>query len=709
MRRLSTIIVFFISLYSWNADAESARQLLSEAVNGIIAQSQNGDLAGKIALLRERAKASGQLRVIIGLKVPFAPEGQLSAQTVLQQKSEIQYAVGVLRNKLIAARLKNSASIRAFQSVPFIATTVTPAELEILLQQPEIISIEADHELAALLTESVPVIGAPTAWTAGYTGSGLAVAVLDTGVDKAHPFLTGKVISEACYSGGGVAANSFCPGNALSSTASGAGVNCPINYTECDHGTHVAGIIAGTSVGMSGVAKGANLISIQVFSKYGSGTTSYSSDIISALQRVYDLRNTFRIASVNISIGAGQFLTNCDTYSPAFRAAIDNLRSVNIATVIASGNGGYTSSLAFPACISTAISVGSTGDASGNSRYFSSVPCTDVSAVDKVSCFSNTSGFLKLLAPGAYINSSVPGGGYAVKAGTSMAAPHVAGAWAVIAQASPNISVTNALNAFVNTGTLVTDYRTPITKPRINLAAAVNLVASVASIGAASYSVSEGAGNMTIPVTRTNPTFAATVDYMTADGTARAGSDYTAKSGTLSFAAGVATANIVVPITNDTSVESSETFTVSLSNPTGLTLGSPNSTTVTIIDNDALPSVKFGASTYSVGEGAGSVTIPVTRSSTSGTASVKYATANGTAIAGSDYSAKSGTLSFAAGVATVNIVVSITNDTAVESNETFSVSLNTPSGLTLGSPNSTVVTIVDNDTLTVIRKRSFAF
>jgi M6 family metalloprotease-like protein len=214
--------------------------------------------------------------------------------------------------------------------------------------------------------------------------------------------------------------------------------------------------------------------------------------------------------------------------------------------------------------------------------------------------------------------------------------------------------------------------------------------------GSATHSVSEGTASVTIPVTRTVTTGSAAVAYATANGSAAAGTDYTARSGTLSFASGVATVNITVPITNDSVVESSETFTVTLSSPSNGSIGSPGTTTVTIVDNDPPSTVSFGSATHSVTEGTSSLSIPVTRSNTSGTATVAYATANGTATAGTDYTARSGTLSFGSGVATVNITVPITNDSVVESNETFTVSLFSPVNMTLVAPTTTTVTIVDN-------------
>jgi subtilisin family serine protease len=317
-------------------------------------------------------------------------------------------------------------------------------------------------------------------WASGYSGAGQVVAILDTGVDKNHTFLTGKVVSEACYSKTATTASytatSVCPGAVTSSTAAGSAMpyagNCPSG--GCDHGTHVAGIVAGKdpgSLGYNGVAKDAHLIAIQVFTRVnkeycGTATDcvlSFTSDQVLALQRVYDLRTTYSIASVNMSLGGGRYYnqTSCDAdnSSPniARKAAIDNLRAVGIATVIASGNNGYTDSMGSPGCISSAISVGSTQDGSYSTT------------VDAVSSFSNSVSFLSLLAPGQWITSSLPGNNYATWDGTSMATPHVAGAWAVLKSKFPGASVDQILNVLKSTGKAITDPRNGVTTPRIRL------------------------------------------------------------------------------------------------------------------------------------------------------------------------------------------------------------------------------------------------
>jgi hypothetical protein len=222
----------------------------------------------------------------------------------------------------------------------------------------------------------------------------------------------------------------------------------------------VAGIAAGRGSTFSGIARDAKLIAINVFSRFtgsancaGAGedpcTKSFTSDQIKGLERVLALSSTMRIASVNMSLGGGSSTTNCDT-DPR-KAAIDNLRAAGIATVIASGNDGSTNAVGFPACISSAITVGSTTKS------------------DTMSSFSNSSPLVELLAPGSSINSSVPGGGFAVFNGTSMATPHVAGAWADLKEVSPSASVSTILSALQSTGKPITDARNGVTKPRIRV------------------------------------------------------------------------------------------------------------------------------------------------------------------------------------------------------------------------------------------------
>ena len=191
---------------------------------------------------------------------------------------------------------------------------------------------------------------------------------------------------------------------------------------------------------------------------------------------------------------------------------------------------------------------------------------------------------------------------------------------------------------------------------------------------AATYTVKEAGPVATITVVRTG-TAPFSVQYSTSDGTAVAGGDYTAASGTLSFAAGVVSRTFAVPITNDTVGEANETVFLTLSNPVGATMGPRGSAVLTITDDE--PVVQLSATAYTVTEAGQAATITVVRTGTA-PFTVQYGTSDGTAAAGGDYTTSAGALSFPAGVASRTITVPIANDTLDEANETVFVALSNP-------------------------------
>ncbi len=190
---------------------------------------------------------------------------------------------------------------------------------------------------------------------------------------------------------------------------------------------------------------------------------------------------------------------------------------------------------------------------------------------------------------------------------------------------------------------------------------------------------------------------AVTVKYATANGTATAGSDYTAKSGTLTIPAGQTSGTIGVAVLGDTAREADETFTVKLSSAVGATIGDGTGVG-TILNDDPLPVILIGDVTATEGNsGSKNFNFPVTLSNASSqSVTVKYATSNGTATAGTDYTAKSGTLTIPAGSTSGTIVVSVKGDTLVEPDETFYVNLSQPTGATIGNDQATGTLLNDD-------------
>jgi hypothetical protein len=225
----------------------------------------------------------------------------------------------------------------------------------------------------------------------------------------------------------------------------------------------------------------------------------------------------------------------------------------------------------------------------------------------------------------------------------------------------------------------------------------------VVQFSAAAYSIAENTDPATITVTRTGGLASqVSVDYTATSGTASSGADFTAVSGTLTFAANQTAATFPVAIVNDSDAEGVETVNLQLSNPGGgATLGSRASAALSIVDDES--TVEVGALTYSVTEGLPAQVLVKRGGSLAGTATVHYATANGTASSGTDYTAASGVLTFAPTVASRTISIPTAGGTLNEADETFTVALDTPTGVALGQRASTTVTIKDNDPAGVLQ------
>jgi hypothetical protein len=217
--------------------------------------------------------------------------------------------------------------------------------------------------------------------------------------------------------------------------------------------------------------------------------------------------------------------------------------------------------------------------------------------------------------------------------------------------------------------------------------------------GASAYAVTEG-GVASLVVRRTGPLAGpATVEYHTVDGSARAGTDYVATSGTVSFAAKAAQATIRVATLNDAANEPAETLTVVLGPASaGLALGHRSVATVTIADNDPGGAIQLGASSYAVTEG-GTASVLVTRSGgTVGGVTVNYTLTDVTTEPGDHTASGSGTLTFGAGQVSRTVTIPTVDDGEVEGTETLAITLSTPTGgATLGPQQDATLTINDND------------
>jgi subtilisin family serine protease len=419
------------------------------------------------------------------------PEEKLAPEKIGAAYDADQALSGEIRatGDALMARLPSWAHkvIHRYDTLPLLALSVTKESLDILEARPEVEAIFPDkvnflpepivsnhiggkgsslsQEIAQpQLLDTVNIIGASTAWSRGYSGLGWYVAILDTGIRSTHQFFYNKTIVEACFASG-QSGSGDCPNGTNTMYGAGSASHYPSTYSGYDHGTHVSGIAAGhrSDGGLNGIAKDANIIAVKIFSKFYDSTYGYSvgawtSDIIQGLNYIYSLRSTYSIAGVNMSLGGGQYSSQsaCDLANGATKTAIDNLKAVNIATAIATGNNGWCGSVSSPGCISSAISVGSSTKS------------------DVKSGFSNWDSIMQdLFAPGESIYSSTGGSdsSYQYWSGTSMATPHITGAWAILRQARPTSTVDQLLSALSTNGVSIpTSCSIPVgSKPRIQL------------------------------------------------------------------------------------------------------------------------------------------------------------------------------------------------------------------------------------------------
>ncbi|MFD1936090.1 S8 family serine peptidase [Nonomuraea mangrovi] len=351
---------------------------------------------------------------------------------------------------------------------PFIVVEGTAQELAALAEDPRVASIHRDRAYPPAAISSLPVIGADKVHATGATGAGQAVAILDTGIDRDHPFFGGRIVAEACFSSteyDGV--ESLCPNGQSQMIGTGAAdaeyAKCLLGSENlCEHGTHVAGIAAGGG----GVAPGAGIVAIQVFSRVNDEDVcgaaaclmAFESSLRLAMDHVASLAPATPVAALNLSLGGQLSDTACDSSEEGqvFKPKIDDLLSKGVATVVAAGNEYFTGT-SFPACVSSAVAVG----ASNNN--------------DEIADFSNTGPLLDLFAPGVDIESSVPDDVMATHSGTSMAAPHVAGALAVLKAAFPDQAIGALVDKLKATGRPFS-YRVDgaeVITPRLDLAAAM--------------------------------------------------------------------------------------------------------------------------------------------------------------------------------------------------------------------------------------------
>jgi subtilisin family serine protease len=292
---------------------------------------------------------------------------------------------------------------------------ISSDELNKIKDNKNVESIKASGKVHAFLQDSVPYINASVVWpinisNQNITGINETICILDTGIDFSHPALVGK--------------NKTCNINCITESCV---ENCSIN-DDNGHGTHVAGIAAANG-SINGVAIGASLIGIKVLNSAGNGDFD---DIYAGIEWCIANRIAYNISVISMSLGdCSTHNTYCNLHGSA--AHINNATAYNLSVIVSAGNGNtgicngltVTNGPSAPACVENATAVGSITD-----------------LADSLYSSYQRGNLFELMAPGIGINSTVPNGsctfcassGWRSLQGTSMAAPHVAGAFALFRQ-----------------------------------------------------------------------------------------------------------------------------------------------------------------------------------------------------------------------------------------------------------------------------------
>ena len=386
------------------------------------------------------------------------------------------------RREAVIARLDDERLVvrQRFESLPGFSAQVTVEGYRDLLDAPEVETVAPARLLTPHTQQGIALIGGLT-YRASYGGQGVAVAVIDSGIDFNHPALGAGGYPNSKVIGG----FDFGDNNSLPAPQGAA------------HGTAMAGIIAGdlTAGGgdfIGGVAPRARLYALKV--TQGPAEAAEEDAVLAALDWCIthqhdDPVHPIQVIAINYGSGAFQQEGACNADSPLMTVAVDRAAAAGILVVASAGNSGSSSAIASPACLSSVLSVSAVYDAALRPKPYTVCLDPETVAADQVPCYANMAPMLDVLAPSHNAHTAdiagplgYTSGDYVTDfGGTSAAAAYVAGAAAAIQSAA--MAKTGAFlrpqavrSLLIRTGRSITDPRSTLTKPRIRVAQAIDAI-----------------------------------------------------------------------------------------------------------------------------------------------------------------------------------------------------------------------------------------
>ncbi|HSB63325.1 MAG TPA: S8 family serine peptidase [Thermoanaerobaculia bacterium] len=419
------------------------------------------------ALLRSAAVAALILAPLSARAAVVSPEVQARARSG-------QARIPVVLSLRTGAVRPGFSVTRRLVNAPVVAGWATAADIAALAARPDVLHVGLDRLVRPAGQIGTAQMGADRLLGLGVTGRGRSVAIVDSGIDLAHPDL--KPPSSSGWPGWNFADNSG-------------------DLADCNgHGTEVAGVVAGPQ----GVAPEAGLVVLKVFSLNDGCRSARASDVLAAVDWAVTNREAWNIDAVNLSLADDSLhRAFCDADDPAGAATFAAVRAAGLAAVAASGNDGKSSGLPWPACLSNVAAVGMVYSASSGAVAWNGPPsCEDaLSGPDVVPCASSSGPGLSMLAPGVGWTTTAAGGGRtAIFSGTSASAPAATGAVLLTRQTRPLADPALAFDLLRATGVPVLDNRTGRITPRLDLSAALNATTPIGSCGGAA--IPDGSGEL---------------------------------------------------------------------------------------------------------------------------------------------------------------------------------------------------------------------
>jgi subtilisin family serine protease len=433
-----------------------------------------GEVQAALERAYDGAAPEEALRVIVNLR----PAVSDAAPSPAFRRSN-----ALMQDDVLAAYAGGFSVLHRYKHVPAIAGHLTRRALERLRRDPRVAYIQLDTPGRGQLKEAVPAIGADLVREQrGYTGDGVTVAVLDTGVATAHPDLKDSIVAQHCFT------QFACPGFASESDSA---------EDDHGHGSNVAGIITSDGlVAPKGFAPDAKIVAVKINDRNDSG---YESDWVAGLDWIYDHLDELDVKVVNMSICTNAMFTDaasCDRGEPALAAAVANLAKAGVVMFSSSGNRGSTTAMSAPACNTGVIAVGATYDSdvgaqppggdtySGRWNSPAFADCRDATtAFDQVACFTNSPARLDLVAPGAPMTSDSLDGKTETYWGTSQASPVAAAVAALLLECRPDLTPQEIKDAMIETGQPVVDAKNNRTFPSLRAFEAVSRVCGDVIVG----------------------------------------------------------------------------------------------------------------------------------------------------------------------------------------------------------------------------------